>query len=149
MDVYLAGPLFTDADRSYLESVAGQLEAVGMSCFVPHRTTFDPLDAGRVFAVDGQALRNAHAVVAWLDGPSIDDGTACEIGIFSELARADPNRHVGILGLVTDWRTSRRRCAVASGLNLFVTGAIESSGRICWSVEEVVEELQRWEARVA
>jgi nucleoside 2-deoxyribosyltransferase len=149
MQVYLAGPLFTEAERAYLDAVAERLESSGMSCFVPHQATFEPLDAATVFAVDGDALRSAHAVVAWLDGPSIDDGTACEIGIFSELVRADPGRHIGILGLVTDWRTTRRRDAVASGLNLFVTGAIESSGRICWTVDEVVAELQVWSARVA
>jgi hypothetical protein len=34
-------------------------------------------------------------------------------------------------------------------MNLFVIGAIEASGRVCWSVDEAIEalrELERWPA---
>ena len=82
-------------------------------------------------------------LLAWLDGPVVDDGTACEIGMFAELvARGDP-RYRGIVGLVTDLRLQRRRGnAVGDGMNLFVIGAIEASGRVCWSVDEAVEALR-------
>ena len=150
MKIYLAGPLFTQADRDFLESCALQLESHGIECFVPHRIQFESLDPDSVYAEDSAGVRGANAVVAWLDGPSIDDGTACEIGIFAELCRRDPKRYVGIVGLATDWRTMRRKEAgtVADGLNLFVTGAIRAHGEVVYNMERVVEVLQAWQESV-
>ena len=48
------------------------------------------LDAPTIFALDSKGLHEAEAVVAWLDGPMVDDGTACEIGVFTELVRTKP-----------------------------------------------------------
>jgi nucleoside 2-deoxyribosyltransferase len=147
MNIYLAGPLFTQAERDFLEDCARQLEAAGMQCFVPHRQQFDSLDPDTVYQADVAGVRGANVVVAWLDGPLIDDGTACEIGIFAQLCVGEPTKHLGIIGLVTDWRTMRRREAgtVADGLNLFVTGAIRAHGEIAYGMERVVELLRSWE----
>jgi hypothetical protein len=149
MKLYLAGPMFSPAERDHLDALADRLEADGHECFVPHRQEFAPLDAATVFAVDGAGLREAEAVVAWLDGPMVDDGTACEIGIFTELVRHDPDRHRGIIGLATDWRIWRSRDAGAAGagVNLFVGGAIEAYGTLVWSIEEVASTLFEWSAR--
>ena len=54
-------------------------------------------------------MRSANVLLAWLDGSSIDDGTACEIGMFAELVERDERRYRGIVGLVTDLRLERRR----------------------------------------
>lgn len=67
-------------------------------------------------------LKPAHALVAWLDGPQVDDGTACEIGVFHGLTRGDLWRK-GMRGLGTDPRLQRRRPAFSSGGSL-VAGAI-------------------------
>ena len=81
-------------------------------------------------------------LLAWLDGPVVDDGTACEIGMFVELVASGHSRYRGIVGLVTDLRLQRRRgAAVGDGMNLFVIGAIEAHGRVCWSVDEAIEAL--------
>lgn len=148
MKLYLAGPMFTPAERDFIDRLADRLEATGHSCFVPHRQQFSPLDAPTVFAVDGAGLRDADVVVAWLDGPMVDDGTACEIGIFTELIRNDPDRHRGIVGLATDWRIWRSRDAGAAGqgINFFVAGAILEHGAIVWSIDEVAETLREWGA---
>jgi hypothetical protein len=148
MKLYLAGPMFTPAERDFIDRLADRLEASGHSCFVPHRQQFSPLDAPTVFAVDGAGLRDAEAVVAWLDGPMVDDGTACEIGIFTELIRSDPDRHRGIIGLTTDWRIWRIRDAGAAGhgINFFVGGAIETNGTLVWSIEDVEATLAEWSA---
>ena len=42
-----------------------------------------------VYRIDTEGLRSANALVAWLDGPMVDDGTACEIGMFAELVRSE------------------------------------------------------------
>jgi nucleoside 2-deoxyribosyltransferase len=146
MKIYLAGPLFTQADRDFLESCAQSFESVGIECFVPHRIKFASLDPDTVYAEDGAGVRGANAMVAWLDGPVIDDGTACEIGIFAELCRREPRKYVGIVGLATDWRTMRRRESgtVADGLNLFVTGAIRAHGEVAFTLERVHDVLSSW-----
>ena len=146
MKLYLAGPMFTPAERTHLDALADRLDAAGHACFVPHRQDIDPLDASTVFAVDSAGLREAGAMVAWLDGPMVDDGTACEIGIFSELVRTDPQRHRGIVGLVTDWRAWRRRDRgmTDGGVNFFVGGAILEYGRFAWSIEDVETTLRQW-----
>lgn len=84
-------------------------------------------------------------MLAILDGPMIDDGTACEIGIFHALMRSDESKK-GIVGLVTDLRATREtdRRGEARGLNLFVVGCIEAAGQICTSLEAAQAVLDRW-----
>ena len=146
MKLYIAGPLFTPGEREYLEQLANRLERAGHECFVPHRETIEPFDAATIFAVDSAGLHGAEAIVAWLDGPMIDDGTACEIGIFSELVRTQPDRYRGIVGLATDWRVWRRRDAglTDGGLNFFVGGAILKYGKLVWTIDDVVAALDTW-----
>ncbi len=146
MHVYLAGPLFSLAERAFLEACAARLRAAGFSCFVPHEQTarLDPLTPERVFEVDSGGLAAADALVAWLDGPLVDDGTACEIGLFRGLMERDPRRK-GVLGLVTDARLERRRpWSAHGGVNLFVVGALGGAGNLCWSLEEVEARLRAW-----
>jgi hypothetical protein len=143
--IYVAGPLFSEAERRWLDGLARTLRSEGFDCFVPHEN-FDQivdLTPEEVYRVDGDGLRSANALVAWLDGPSIDDGTAAEIGAFAELVRGGDPHYRGIVGVVTDLRIQRRRGGVAGdGMNLFVAGAIESAGRICWSAREAVKALR-------
>jgi hypothetical protein len=142
--VYVAGPLFSHAERAWLDSLAATLRGAGVDPWVPHEH-FDALaevTPEEVYRVDGDGLRGSNALLAWLDGPVIDDGTAAEIGAFAELLRVDPGRYRGIVGLVTDLRLERRRgLATGDGMNLFVIGAIESAGRVCWTVDDAVAAL--------
>jgi hypothetical protein len=142
--VYVAGPLFSEAERAWLDTLAATLRAESFDCFVPHESFDQPLGLTPevVYRVDGEALRSSNALVAWLDGPMIDDGVAAEIGAFAELVASGDPGYRGIVGIVTDLRLERRRgSAPGNGLNLFVVGAIESAGRICWSVDEAVRTL--------
>lgn len=148
MRIYLAGPLFSEAERAFLSGCAERFRAAGLECFVPHqheRQIAHPTPAA-VFALDyEQGLKPAHALVAWLDGPQVDDGTACEIGLFRGLLQGEEPWRKGMVGLVTDLRLQRRRPAFGSGgLNLFLAGAIESAGRICWSLDEALDQLLAW-----
>ncbi len=145
MQLYLAGPLFSEAERDWLDRFAQRLRSEGFDCFVPHEH-FDALaelTPAEVFRVDAGGVRSANVLVAWLDGPVVDDGTACEIGMFAELVAGGDPRYRGIVAIVTDLRLQRRRGnAVGDGMNLFVIGAIEQVGRVCWSVDEAVEALR-------
>ena len=144
MQIYLAGPLFAEAEREWLDRLSARLRAEGFDCFVPHEN-FDALvelTPEEVYRVDGAGLRASNALLAWLDGPVIDDGTAAEIGAFAELCAIDGERYRGIIGLVTDLRLQRRRGnAPGDGMNLFVIGAISRAGRVCWSVDEAIAAL--------
>ena len=152
MKIYLAGPLFSNAERSFLDTIAARLRAEGFEVFVPHeqfaeqkfmRSDGDAA-ADEVYAVDLAGVMGANAVLAWLDGTQVDDGTSVEIGIFSRLAAQDPARYKGIIGLSTDMRVARRKGLVpADGINLFVVGAIRASGEVVWSVDEAVAALIR------
>ena len=83
---YIAGPLFDDHVREYLEKIAQIVESYGISTFVPHR------DAGlvtgdftfekkvKVFDVDMEYLEPADIVIALLTGRDVDSGTAAESG---------------------------------------------------------------------
>jgi Nucleoside 2-deoxyribosyltransferase len=148
VQVYLAGPLFSQAERAWLDGLAATLRIAGFDIFVPHEH-FDAiaeLTPEEVYRVDADGLRASNALVAWLDGPVIDDGTAAEIGAFAELVASGDKRYRGIVGLVTDLRLERRRGrAPGDGMNLFVVGAIASAGRVAWSVEEAVTALRELE----
>jgi len=141
--VYLAGPLFTPYERSFIDECAGRLRADGIEVFVPHENVLATghTAAATIFAKDWKGLADADALVAVLDGPMVDDGTACEIGIFYALMQADSTKK-GIVGLLTDLRGTLRH--EGHGLNLFVLGCIEAAGKVCGSLDEVAAALAEW-----
>jgi hypothetical protein len=141
--VYFAGPLFTPYERSFIDECATRLRAHGIEVFVPHENALAAGDTSpaTIFRKDWDGLADADAVVALLDGPMVDDGTACEIGIFYALMQQDPAKK-GIVGLLTDLRGTLGH--EGYGLNLFVEGCIEAGGKICGSLDEVVEVLAGW-----
>jgi hypothetical protein len=141
-DVYLAGPLFTPYERSFIDSLAAQLRERGISVFVPHEAImeFEPT-ASDVYAVDAAGLLGARVVLAILDGTGVDDGTACEIGMFQQAAADDPSK-LGVIGLVTDLRL-RRGAGGDVRMNLFVRGCIEQRGRIVTDPDEAVDAVVR------
>ena len=148
MKVYFAGPLFTPYERAFIDDCAVQLRAAGFDVFVPHEHELaldGTVTAERIFAKDWTGLSEANAVVALLDGPTIDDGTACEIGIFSALMQSDPEKK-GIVGLVTDLRAIRHsdREGEVRGLNLFVVGCIEAAGTMVTSLDAAQAVLDSW-----
>lgn len=146
MQLYLAGPLFSHAERAFLDACAARLRQAGWVCFVPHEQTIavDTPTPETIFALDGAGLRAADVLVAWLDGAGIDDGTACEIGLFRGLMEREPRRRA-LFGLVTDLRAQRARATSPHGrLNLFVVGALGGAGNLCWSVDELLDRLAAW-----
>ena len=121
---------------------AERLRIEGFEVFVPHEQGLSGRDATaeKIFAVDAAGVESADAVLAVLDGPSIDDGTACEIGLFHGLKQRDPERK-GVVGLLTDLRAERGEFA----LNLFVRGCIEAGGgSVVDSFDDALAILHRW-----
>jgi hypothetical protein len=71
----------------------------------------------------------------------VDDGTACEVGIFYALMQSDPDKR-GIVGLLTDLRGTRGE---SNGVNLFVEGCIKAAGgEIVNDLDAAVVLLRTW-----
>jgi nucleoside 2-deoxyribosyltransferase len=139
MRIYFAAPLFTPYERAYIDECTTRLRAEGHTVFVPHEETLDLPDRtpDGIFAKDREGVEQAEAMLAVLDGLLVDDGTACEIGIFHALMQTDPSRK-GIVGLLTDLRSERS----GQRLNLFVEGCITASnGSIVSTIDDAVAAL--------
>ena len=143
MLIYFAGPLFTPYERGYIDECASTLRAEGFDVFVPHEHELAQSDTtpAWIFGKDMDGLGPASAVLALLDGPMIDDGTACEIGIFYGQMQSDPAKK-GVVGLLTDLRGTRGE---SNGVNLFVEGCIDAAGgSIVHTFDEALAVLQGW-----
>lgn len=127
--IYIAGPLFSDAERAYLESMVEYLtDNLGLDphddFFLPHR------DAGvdtmsDVFDADVDAVLEADIIVAWLDGITVDPGTAVEIGM-------GYSNGVVVIGLLTDRRSNE------TNMNNMIRF---SCAHICHSLDEVCDRV--------
>lgn len=83
-DIYISGPLFTHAERAYLEAIDELCRKFGYATYLPHR------DAGfaeargplrkRFFTKDLRMLLDSRVVVAVFNGAEVDSGTAWEVG---------------------------------------------------------------------
>lgn len=98
--------------------------------------------AQQVFDRDFEALSDADAVLAVINGTEADDGTACEIGIFAALMESDPSKK-GIVAIHDDWRTLDAP-GEGKGLNAFVQGCLLQSGVIVKRLEDAVIVLEGW-----
>ena len=114
MRIYLAGPMFTPYERSFLADCATRLRAEGFDVFVPHEHGLVGLEATAeaVYAVDAGGLK-----------------------------QRDPER-TGVVGLLTDLRGERRGdfatnlfvrgCIEAGG------------GAVVGSLDDALAILHRW-----
>ena len=104
MKVYLAAPLFSQAERAWNRALAGAAARLEPRVawllpqdFRPGGRFNDPKAYGILFRKCLETLEAADAVVAVLDGPGTDAGVAFEAGWAH--ARGKP-----VLGLRTDFR---------------------------------------------
>jgi len=83
MKLYVAGPLFTQAERAWNLRLAEILSEAGHLVFLPQAEVqaIATLDADAIFGVDVDGVRSADAVVAILDGADPDSGTSFECGL--------------------------------------------------------------------
>jgi nucleoside 2-deoxyribosyltransferase len=79
MKLYLAGPLFSAAERSWNAELTAALRGAGHEVFLPQEQ--EPgRDAPGIFGTDVGGIDWADALVAFMDGPDPDSGTAWECG---------------------------------------------------------------------
>lgn len=137
MRVYLAGPLFTLAERRFMAALRDQVAAIaGLSPLWPGDLFVDddleamgPAAKTHIFDGCRAGLGDSDLVVAVLDGTQVDDGTAWELGY--AYARGIP-----AWGLRTDFRVA------GDTTHSLVNCMIECScGKTFRSVEALLEAL--------
>jgi nucleoside 2-deoxyribosyltransferase len=80
MKIYLAGPLFTTAERDFNVRLAALLREVGHLVWLPQDNEDRDFSAREIFEKDVEGIDWADAVVANMDGPDPDSGTCWECG---------------------------------------------------------------------
>jgi len=78
--IYLAGPLFTTAEREFNMQLAARLRTAGHGVFVPQENPASEPTGRAVFLKDLAGLDWADGIVAIMDGADPDSGTAWECG---------------------------------------------------------------------
>lgn len=106
--IYVAGPMFSQAELKFNEEVAMILEKDGVEVFLPQRSGYkmvdlmkklDPDEARRlIFEKDYNAVRSADIILIILDGRVIDEGACIELGMGYAMGKA-------CYGLKTDPRS--------------------------------------------
>lgn len=129
--IYLAAPLFSEAEREFNAKIAGILREKKYAVHLPQEvgddsSTRDEAETGRIFEYNLKALDECDIVVAVVDGADADSGTAWEIGY----AYAVKKRIILL-------RTDFRRVGRSEAVNLM----LEESGEVVGSVGELVRVL--------
>jgi nucleoside 2-deoxyribosyltransferase len=137
LKIYLAGPLFTQAERRWNRELARSLMNA-----MPASQVILPQDRAKKFIHSGKpdfdgivrdcmkAIESCDIVVAILDGPDADSGTSWEFGYARALKKP-------IVGLRTDLRSSED-----DGVNAMLRRTCTSYLRF-ESIDESVERLTR------
>ena len=128
--IYLAAPLFSDAERAFNLVLRDLLTAQGYPVYLPQETGEGVEGRGSdraIFESHIRALDAAGCVIAVCDGADTDSGTAWEIGYV--IAKGIP-----VIALSTD----RRRAKAGRRVNLM----IQESAKVVESVEGVLTALR-------
>lgn len=106
-EVYLAAPLFSEAERTFNRSLVSEIETIA-TAYLPERDGAlmpDLLAKGysaseamkMVFNKDIEAIRDCSMLIAVLDGRVVDEGVAVELGFAFAIGKP-------CIGLKTDFR---------------------------------------------
>lgn len=136
--VYVAGPLFSQAERQFLEQIVYRLSSSSdldpvKHFFLPHR---DGGELGKgpnrfdIFNLDIHHLNQASIVVALLDGQDADSGTCIELGY----AYANGKK---IFGIITDFRSYCTNDSEPHRPNLMVWGVCEKGTTLFHNLDEL------------
>lgn len=129
--VYVAGPLFSEAERGFLELIVGTLAKASSldpinDFFLPHR---DGGELGKdskrkdIFNLDLHQVAEASTIVALLDGQDVDSGTCIELGYGHAKGKK-------IFGLLTDFRAYYTADPEPHRPNLMVWGVCEEGNTL-------------------
>jgi len=94
---YIAGPLFSEGERYFLQQIDQICQKLNVKTFLPHRDADHNQSQKNIFDLNIENLKKCDILVAVLDGSDVDSGTAFEIGFCFQL-------HKFIIGIRTDYR---------------------------------------------
>jgi len=143
--VYIAGPLFSQAEREFLEKIVDVLARNAnlnhlKNFFLPHR---DGGELGKgpnrreIFHLDICKLDSSRIVVALLDGQDVDSGTSIELGY----AYANNKK---IFGLITDFRAYCTNDTEPHRPNLMVWGVCEKGQTLFTNLEALAAAFTKY-----
>jgi len=136
--IYVAGPLFSQAEREFLEKLvnilakSANLDPVE-NFFLPHR---DGGELGKgptrkhIFNLDINKINSANVIIALLDGQDSDSGTCIELGYAYALNKK-------ILGILTDFRSYCTNDHEPHKPNLMIWGVCENGNTIFNNLESL------------
>ena len=132
--VYVAGPLFDEGERWFIEKVEALVADAGFVTFLPHRDNppKTEFNVSEIFHNDKRGIDECDVVVANLNGITTDDGTAWELGYAYATGKY-------LIGLHTDWRARFPHEVV----NLMLQCSLH---RMVRSLDELREALADWQA---
>jgi nucleoside 2-deoxyribosyltransferase len=78
--IYLAGPLFSTAERDFNARLAQLLRDLGHEIWLPQESEQATMTPAQIFSEDVAGIDWAEVVVANMDGPDPDSGTCWECG---------------------------------------------------------------------
>lgn len=130
--VYVAGPLFDEGERWFIERVDALVAEAGFVTFLPHRDNppKTEFNVREIFLNDKRGIDECDVVVANLNGITTDDGTAWELGYAYATGKY-------LIGLHTDWRARFPHEVV----NLMLQCSLH---RMVRSLDELREALAEW-----
>ena len=130
--VYVAGPLFDEGERWFIEKVEALVADAGFVTFLPHRDNppKTEFNVSEIFHNDKRGIDECDVVVANLNGITTDDGTAWELGYAYATGKY-------LIGLHTDWRARFPHEVV----NLMLQCSLH---RMVRSLDELREALADW-----
>jgi len=143
--VYVAGPLFSEAERTFLEQMVDTLaKATGLDpivdFFLPHRDGGElgkGPKRGDIFDLDLECVNSADVVVALLDGQDVDSGTCIELGYACAKGKK-------IFGILTDFRAYHTSDLEPHRPNLMVWGICEKGATLYRNITDLSEALREY-----
>jgi nucleoside 2-deoxyribosyltransferase len=100
MKLYLAGPLFTQAEQNWLRGLKSKIQVLAakvdkeIDVVCPYElVSLEDMEKWgentkyEIFALCEKHLKETDVLIALLDGPLVDDGTAWEIGYFYSIRK--------------------------------------------------------------
>ena len=133
MKAYIAGPLFNEGERWWVEELEKAVASIGFETFLPHRDNppKTPETVQTIFENNRKGIEHADILIANLNGITTDDGTAWELGYAAALKKPS-------IGIFTDWRT---RFGGDEVVNLMIGRSLEN---VVHSFDELVGVLTSW-----
>ena len=133
MKIFLAAPLFNEAEREFNSRIAKRLREKGFEAWLAQEAPFIKQGAHKektiIYEGDILALKTSDVVVAILDGAEVDAGVAYEMGYAKALGKP-------IIGLKTDYRTF----SAMEEVNLMLEVPLI---KVCRSLDEVIDSLSK------